>query len=72
MWNDLSAYLCGCVDPVDESPRHVHLTREYAAARADATRREAERGASPNSTPASSVRSRSATNAPAAAASGRW
>ena len=23
---DLSAYLCGCVDPVDESPRHVHLT----------------------------------------------
>ena len=24
MWNDLSAYLCGCVDPVDESPRHVH------------------------------------------------
>ena len=40
MWNDLSAYLCGCVDPVDESPRHVHLTREYDDDRADATSRE--------------------------------
>ena len=40
MWNDLSAYLCGCVDPVDESPRHVHLTREYDDDSADATSRE--------------------------------
>ena len=40
MWNDLSAYLCGCVDPVDESPRHVHLTRDYDEESADATSRE--------------------------------
>ena len=40
MWNDLSAYLCGCIDHVDESPRHVHLTREYDDDSADATSRE--------------------------------
>lgn len=41
MWNDVSAYLCGCVDPVeDEGPRHVHLTREYDEPAAEKASRE--------------------------------